>query len=199
VQEIVLVDLDPAMTELFKSSSLLTKLNDNSLGNAKVKIVNEDAFQWLEKQNDVFDAAIVDFPDPSNYALGKLYSVPFYRLLSKRIAPSGLMVIQSTSPYFAPNAFWSINATLTETGLRTWPYHAYVPSFGEWGFIIASKAAQYQKPLRYTIETRFLDASTTTEMFQFPKDMAQRPVEPNYLNNQRLVRYFEEDWGKIAR
>jgi spermidine synthase len=60
-------------------------------------------------------------------------------------------------------------------------------------------SAAYQKPQRYEVATKFLDASTTTEMFQFPKDMAQREVEPNYLNNQRLVRYFEEDWGKIAR
>jgi spermidine synthase len=199
LQEIVLVDLDPKMTDLFKTSSVLIKLNQNSLNDAKVRVVNEDAFQWLEKNSDMFDAAIVDFPDPSNYSLGKLYSVPFYRLLSKHIAPNGLVVIQSTSPYFAPNAFWSINATLKETGLRTWPYHAYVPSFGEWGFIIASKAADYQRPAKYTIATRFLDASTTTEMFQFPKDMAERAVEPNYLNNQRLVRYFEEDWGRIAR
>jgi spermidine synthase len=199
VQEIVLVDLDPLMTSLFKTSSILTQLNKNSLNNPKVKIVNEDAFRWLENNSEFFDAAVVDFPDPSNYALGKLYSVPFYRLLAKHIAPQGLMVIQSTSPYFAPNAFWSIDTTLRESGLRTWPYHAYVPSFGEWGFIIASKAASYQKPTRYDVATAFLDASTTTEMFQFPKDMAARVVEPNYLNNQRLVRYFEEDWGKIAR
>jgi spermidine synthase len=199
IKEIVLVDLDPSMTELFKKSSILTKLNDNALNHSKVKIVNEDAFRWLENNRDFFDAAIVDFPDPSNYALGKLYSVPFYRLLSRHIVERGLMVIQSTSPYFAPNAFWSINATLHETGMQTWPYHAYVPSFGEWGFIIASKSAVYQKPERYDVATKFLDASTTTEMFQFPKDMAQREVEPNYLNNQRLVRYFEEDWSKIAR
>jgi spermidine synthase len=199
VQEITVVDLDPAMTNLFKSAPDLTKLNGNSLNNAKVKIINADAFQWLEKNSEVYDAAVIDFPDPSNYALGKLYSVPFYRLLAKHITPQGLMVIQSTSPYFAPNAFWSINATLQETGLKTWPYHAYVPSFGEWGFIIASRQAGYVRPNRYSVKTQFLDASTTTEMFTFPKDMAQRVVEPNYLNNQRLVRYFEEDWGKIAR
>jgi spermidine synthase len=169
------------------------------LNNPKVKIINEDAFRWLENNSEFFDAAVVDFPDPSNYALGKLYSVPFYRLLAKHITQQGLMVIQSTSPYFAPNAFWSIDTTLRESGLRTWPYHAYVPSFGEWGFIIASKSSSYQKPKRYDVATAFLDASTTTEMFQFPKDMAARIVEPNYLNNQRLVRYFEEDWGKIAR
>jgi spermidine synthase len=199
IEEIVLVDLDPAMTTLFKTSPALVKLNQNSLNNPKIKIINEDAFQWLENQAGMFDAAIVDFPDPSNYALGKLYSVPFYRLLSKRITPKGLMVIQSTSPYFAPRAFWSINATLKETGLRTWPYHAYVPTFGEWGFIIASKAADYQTPEQYAVATQFVDGATTSEMFKFPKDMAEHVVEPNYLNNQRLVRYFEEDWGKIAR
>jgi spermidine synthase len=199
IQNITLVDLDAGMTRLFSTSAELVALNANALNHPKVTVVNADAMQWLESQINTYDAAIVDFPDPSNFSLGKLYSVPFYRLLARHITPLGLIVIQSTSPYFAPNAFWSINATLIEAGLKTWPYHVYVPSFGEWGFIAASAKGDLLIPTQYSVETQFLDEANTAAMFQFPKDMAPRAVEPNFLNSQPLVRYFEQDWKAAIR
>ena len=42
-----------------------------------------------------FDAAIVDFPDPNNFALGKLYTTRFYRkLLRARVADDAVLVVQ---------------------------------------------------------------------------------------------------------
>jgi spermidine synthase len=164
-----------------------------------VRVINEDAGRWLEANHDVFDAIVVDFPDPSNFGLGKLYSVPMYRLLSKHLSENGYAVIQSTSPYFAPKSYWCINATLKEAGLNTWPYHAYVPSFGEWGFVIAGKRKDYTPPEKYAEPMRFLDGDSTRLMFKFPADMQAVAVEPNRLNNQSLVHYFEEDWQEVIR
>jgi spermidine synthase len=147
----------------------------------------------------MFDAAIVDFPDPSSFALGKLYSVPFYATVKKHVAAQGLVVVQSTSPFFAPHAYWTIDATLREAGLRTWPYHAYVPSFGEWGFVMASGEAPYTPPTGYRLPLRYLNADTTREMFTFPPDMQRLPMEPNRLNTQSLVREFERDWRHVIR
>jgi spermidine synthase len=147
----------------------------------------------------VFDAIFADFPDPHNYGLGKLYSVSMYRLAARHLTARGFLTVQSTSPYFAPHAFWCVNATLKEAGLRTWPYHAYVPSFGEWGFILASRQAAFTVPVRYSMATRFLDAESTAQMFRFPPDMREVPVEPNRLNTQVLVRYFEDDWSRVQR
>jgi spermidine synthase len=199
VQSITLVDLDPQMTQLFAASAPLVQLNENSLNSAKVKIVNQDAMVWLEGRKEQYDVVIIDLPDPSNFSLGKLYSVPFYRLLSKHIASNGLMTVQSTSPYFAPNAFWSINATLKEAKLQTWPYHLYVPSFGEWGFVVASPNRTFEVPTQYRAQTRYLDGTNAPAMFVFPKDMAAREVQPNFLNTQVLVRYFETDWANANR
>jgi spermidine synthase len=199
VQSITLVDLDPQMTQLFAASAPLVQLNENSLNNAKVKIVNQDAMVWLEGHKEQYDVVIIDLPDPSNFSLGKLYSVPFYRLLSKHIASNGLMTVQSTSPYFAPNAFWSINATLKEAKLQTWPYHLYVPSFGEWGFVVASSNRNFEVPTQYRAQTKYLDGNNAPAMFVFPKDMAAREVQPNFLNTQVLVRYFETDWANANR
>jgi len=142
---------------------------------------------------------IVDFPDPSSFALGKLYSVPFYGVLRKHVAANGLIAVQATSPFFAPHAYWTIEATLREVGLRTWPYHLYVPSFGEWGFILASPQGSFTPAESYRLPMRYLDAETTRAMFAFPPDMQRLPMKPNRLDSQSLVREFEQDWNRVVR
>jgi spermidine synthase len=164
-----------------------------------VKVINADAAIWLQRSEGMFDAAIVDFPDPSSFALGKLYSVPFFGMLKKHLSANGLLVVQSTSPYFAPHAYWTVDATLRDVGMATWPYHAYVPSFGEWGFILASPQGRYRPPDHYALPMRYLNADTTREMFSFPPDMQRLDMAPNRLNTQSLVREFEQDWGRVIR
>lgn len=199
VKSVTLVDLDPDMTATFKTSATLSALNQGSLSHPKTTVVNDDAAKWLETAQGKFDVIIIDLPDPSNFSLGKLYSVPMYRLVARHLAPKGRIVVQSTSPYFAPNAYWSVVATLEAAGLHTAPYHVYVPSFGEWGFVLAARENRFPIPQAYSVPTRFLNAETTAAMFHFPPDMARRKVEPNYLNNQILVSYFERDWSNSIR
>ena len=199
VEHVTLVDLDPAMTAAFRQRAELVKLNGGSLSDPRVTVVNADAARWLEQTDDMFDAVIVDFPDPSSFALGKLYSVPFYGMLKRHLAANGLVVVQSTSPFFAPHAFWTIDATLREVGLATRPYHAYVPSFGEWGFILASPQGRYAPPTSYRLPMRFLNARTTAAMFDFPPDMRPLAMAPNRLNTQSLVHEFEQDWHRTIR
>src|SRR5688572_21781610 len=139
VASITLVDLDPEMTRLFSDNPLLVAVNGGALRDPRVRIVNADAFVWLERERgERFDVAIADFPDPHNFSLGKLYSRSFYRVLHARLAPGGLAVVQATSPMFARQSFWCIAHTLASAGFDTRPYHAYVPSFGEWGFVLAA-------------------------------------------------------------
>jgi spermidine synthase len=199
IKQVTLVDLDPAMTGAFTQRAELAALNHRSFSDPRVKVVNADAAVWLQHSEQVFDAAIVDFPDPSSFALGKLYSVPFYGILARHVAENGLMVVQSTSPFFAPHAYWTIDATLRDVGLHTSPYHAYVPSFGEWGFILAAKRPGYVPPAAYKLPMRYLNADTTREMFAFPPDMQRQAMAPNRLNTQSLVREFEHDWRQVIR
>jgi spermidine synthase len=168
------------------------------LTNPKVHVVNADAFPWLDQSRDIFDFAVVDFPDPTSYSLGKLYTAAFYRLLAKHIAEHGYFVVQSTSPLFARQSYWCINATIQEAGLRTYPYHLYVPSFGEWGFVLAGRTG-YEPPAQIPTGLRFLSARNVAEMFVFPNDMLPVSVQTNHLNDQILVRYYEREWKDIAR
>ncbi len=157
LERIVLVDLDPAMTRLFSSNALLTTLNSGSLLSPKVRVVNADAFLWVDSATDVFDFIVADFPDPTNYSIGKLYTTVFFSALAHHLSERGVLVVQSTSPMFARKSFWCIDETIKQAGYRTFPYHAYVPSFGEWGFVLASRN-DYTPPTALPDGLRFLAA-----------------------------------------
>ena len=194
ISSVTLVDLDKEVTKLFSSQSYLLSLNDSSLLSPKVKIINEDAFLWLRNTKEKFDFVIVDFPDPSNYSIGKLYSNTFYKVLHEVLNSEGLVIIQSTSPYVAPKSFWCVNHTLNASGFYTFPFHCYVPSFGDWGYVLASKQNHYQVPEKFISTLKFLNPETARQMFIFPKDMQESATEVNKLNNQVLVQYFEKEW-----
>jgi spermidine synthase len=198
--EVTLVDLDPEMTALFSTHRELVRLNGGAFASPRVRVINADAFRWLdETAAQPFDFVVVDLPDPSNYAVGKLYTTAFYRLLQRHVAPDGMVVVQSTSPLFARRAFWSIERTMREAGLRTWPYHLYVPSFGEWGFVLASRGGEYAPPSRLPDGLRYLTPAIVPQLFEFPIDMRRLPVEANRLDDQVLVRYYSDEWEQITR
>jgi spermidine synthase len=197
IQTITLVDLDAEMTKMFRTQEVLLRLNDSSLLNPKVTVHNADAFTWLRENKKLYDAIIVDFPDPSNFSIGKLYSTTFYHILKSSLAPGGVAVIQSTSPYVAPRSFWCVDQTLRSVGLHTTAYHNYVPSFGEWGYIMARNETQPGPLSAFPAGLKFLNPSVWEQMLVFAEDMKVNGVlEVNRLNNQALVNYFEEEWGK---
>jgi spermidine synthase len=191
---IVLVDLDPEMTRLFSTQEMLVRLNESSLRSPRVHITNADAFTWLKSNSNQFDFVIADFPDPSNFSLGKLYTTAFYNRVRSALRPRGALVVQCTSPWVARKSFWCVDETLRVSGFVTEPYHLYVPSFGEWGFILAT--LEPLPPLLHLPDgLKYITDASVRDMFHFPPDMGPVKVEANRLNNQMLVRYFEEEWA----
>jgi spermidine synthase len=195
VESITLVDLDPDMTKLSQRFPPLAELNQHSFDNSKVHVINADAMIWLEQKNQIFDAAIVDFPDPNNFALGKLYTTRFYRLLKAHLAPDAAVAVQSTSPLFARNSYWCILKTIEAAGFTVKPYYTAVPSFGVWGFALA-RATPFDLPPHAPSGLRFLDDQAMQAMFVLSADLAPVPVEINRLDNQVLVRYYEAEWKR---
>ena len=196
VERITLVELDPHMTRLFSEQPLLRKLNADALLSSKLRIVNADAFTWLEQDDGHYDVIIVDFPDPTNFSIGKLYTTSFYQLLDQRLSASGYAVVQTTSPLIARKSYWTVVNTLEAVGLVATPYHAHVPSFGEWGFVLASRRP-WATPAVLPAGLRFLSLDGLAPLFNFPPDMARLATSVNRLSNQVLVHTFEEEWGKV--
>jgi len=174
---------------------MLRGLNGDALHSPRLRTVNADAFGWLEGHDEHFDVIVIDFPDPTNFSIGKLYTTTFYQQVDAHLAAGGYAVVQTTSPLIARQSFWTVVATLEAVGFTTTPYHVHVPSFGEWGFVIASR-----RPMRLAEALppglRFLEPQGLPALFQFPPDMARVAAEPNRLSNQVLVQTYEREWGK---
>ncbi|HEY8182152.1 MAG TPA: polyamine aminopropyltransferase, partial [Thermoanaerobaculia bacterium] len=195
VESVTLVDLDPKMTALSRAFPPLAELNRHAFLDRRLQVINEDAMIWLGHTHDLYDAAIVDFPDPNSFALGKLYTTRFYHLLRNHLTADAAVAVQCTSPLFARRSYWCIIRTIEAAGFVVRPYQATVPSFGVWGFALA-RLQPFAIPDRVLLPLRFLDQKTLATMFVLPPDMAPLPVEINRLDNQMLVRYYEEEWKK---
>lgn len=196
VERVTLVDLDPAMTGLAVKFPALADLNKHSFSDPRVTVINDDAMVWLDEHEGLFDVAIVDFPDPNTFVLGKLYTKLFYRRLLQHLAPGGAVSVQATSPLFARRSYWCIVETMRAAGFTVHPYHVTVPSFGVWGYALARRS-DFAPPTKVPdLKLRYLNKDALAAMFVMPADMSPVPVEVNQLDNQALVRYYEREWRK---
>jgi spermidine synthase len=193
VEAVTLVDLDAEMTGLSDRFQPLAELNARAFHDPRVEVVNRDAMLWLANPGPAYDVAIVDFPDPHSFAVGKLYTTRFYRLLGQRLAPDAAVAVQCTSPLLARKSFWCILRTLEAAGFVVRPYHAAVPSFGVWGFALARRT-NFEIPAAIPAGLKFLTDQSLSTMFVLPADLGPLPVEINRLDNQVLVRYHDIDW-----
>jgi spermidine synthase len=200
VEEVVQVDLDPAVTDLALTRPELVDLNEGSLSDPRLQLVHDDAFGWVadraESQPGSVDVVIVDLPDPDRFDLVRLYSEEMYRGVAALLAPDGRMVVQAGSPYFARQAFWAVEATVAAAGLSTVPYHVDVPSFGDWGFVLAAHSPLEEPALDPTVETRFLTPDVLAAAQTFAADVDRVPVEVNTVDNPVLLDYTQRGWSQ---
>ncbi|MFQ3236288.1 MAG: spermidine synthase [Paraglaciecola sp.] len=195
IVQIVLVDLDPRMTELAKHNAHLIDLNLASLDNKKVQVVIDDAFVFLEKNKQTFDLIINDLPDPNTIALSRLYSKQYYRLARANLTSGGIMVTQATSPFFVKPAFWSIAKTIEAAGFDyVYPYHTNVPSFGDWGFVLSGLQPITLVAKRPVENSQFLTHDTMSTMFLFAKDIQEIDVEINQIDKPVVLDYYLNSW-----
>ena len=201
VESVTLVDLDPMMTGLSKDLPVLAELNNRAFEDRRVSVFNADAFVWLDNDKiEPFDIVIIDFPDPNNFALGKLYTTRFYNLLKSKLNPDATIVVQTTSPLIARKSFWCIIKTMEAAGLHVKPFQTAVPSFGIWGYALAKMQpfAAPRKPPE-NVELKFLTDNSFASMFEFSADtsLPNEEIEINRLDNQALVRYYESEWRRF--
>ncbi len=205
VRSVDLVDLDPEVTAAFRDHPALAGLSDEALRDPRVTLHHMDAVKYLEEVAGRYDVVIVDLPDPNDDALSRLYALSTFRLALRRLEDDGTLVTQSTSPFYAPDAFWCIVATLEAAvadgpvARDVHPAHVQVPSFGEWGFAVVTPAGTHPRDADLPADTRFLDSTALDAMWTFPKDMARRPVEVNRLTTARLAQYYQRGWKRYRQ
>ena len=196
VKHVTLVDLDPAMTGLSRHFPPLEELNEAAFHDNRVRVINADAMIWLEEPTHAFDLVIIDFPDPNNFSLGKLYTRRFYRQLRSCLTKDAAIAIQCTSPLEAPRSFWCIVNTLQSAGFSVRPYRVSVPSFGVWGFVLA-QLQPFEVPHGCRDDLQFLNDQVMETMFKLPNDMLPMATEINRLDNQILVSYYDREWEVV--
>jgi spermidine synthase len=194
VRAVTLVDLDPAMTKLSREFDPIVQLNAHSFSDPRVGVINEDAFSFLNRTSDRYGVVIVDMPDPRTPDLAKLFSVEFFRLVSRHLARGGFTVVQATSPYYARDAFWSVNHSLAAAGLNVRAYHVLVPTFGDWGFQLASDLPLPNAPIRPAVPVRFADEETIARSFGFDSDTSEVPSSANTLDGDQILNYYADAW-----
>ncbi|ELK48073.1 UNVERIFIED_CONTAM: polyamine aminopropyltransferase [Halobacillus marinus] len=203
VEQITLVDLDPAMTDLANTNHELLRLNEGSLKDSRVQVIHEDAFQYLRDSKELYDVILGDLPDPNDEGLNKLYTKEFYSLVRNHLSPGGKVSIQSTSPVFATKVYWTINKTVQATGLETANYHLDVPSFGNWGFTLASREPISIDKLGFDgLDLKFLNEEVAPSLFEFGNDTDEVIEEKgktfdipvNSLNRPNLIQLYQEAW-----
>lgn len=196
VQSATLVDIDPEMTRLSALLPRLAELNEYAYQDERVEVIHADALVWLQGYaGPAFDVVLIDFPDPHSFALGKLYTSRFYRLLRRHLAPGAAVGIQATSPLTTRQSYWCILRTLEASGFVVRPYQTAVPSFGVWGFGLATLEPVALPEAGLPGGLKYLDIATMQSMFILPPDLGPLDVKINRLDNQQLVRYYEiERW-----
>jgi spermidine synthase len=201
VETVTLVDLDPAVTELARTEPLLTALNEDSLDDPRVEVVNADAFRWLREHSapGAYDVVVADLPDPDSAATAKLYSQEMYGLVRRALAPGGRFAVQAGSPYFAPEAYWCVGETVEAAGLGATPYNVDVPSFGNWGFFLAVRAAPDAAGPVLSLAADapglgFLSEDVLRAAAVFPPDRGPLDVEVSTLLDPVVMEYQRQGW-----
>lgn len=189
VKTITVIELDPKMIDLGKRYPALKTANHNALVNPKVTIKIGDAFSLMGEMTETFDVIIADFPDPDQESLAKLYSKGFYHRMRDRLSPGGVFVTQASSPFFAPKVMACIAETIQSEGFTTYPYLSTVPSFGVWGFVLASQQPLEIDKLKISVETQYLTAQLLPNLFHLPKDIHLGNVKINRLAHPVIIQY----------
>jgi predicted membrane-bound spermidine synthase len=194
VKHIDLVDLDPLMIHIARNIPKVASLNGRALHDKRVTVHQKDIQVFQKEQKEPYDVIIVDLPDPGDEILSRLYTVEFFSKLSNLLTEDGILVCQSHSPEYAPFVYWSIGLSLKGTGMNIRSYHTEVPSFGDWGFHLASK-----KHLNLQNRKVFVPYQTLPEdlssLFVFPsKDRSVREnSHMNTLSNLKLHEIYQQE------
>ena len=196
LKSIDVVDLDPAVTALASSQPHLVKLNEHAMSNARVSVVNEDAWQWLSEEGNLYDLIVIDLPDPESEDVAKLYSVAFYQRIARRLSVGGVMITQATSPWFARRAFWSIGNTLEVVFEHVRPATVYVPSFGLWGFFVASQH-DLSTPFKAALTGRYINEDSLHDAMRLPADLPRLETQINRNHSLPIIDYYREGWGAL--
>ncbi|MEO0973655.1 MAG: polyamine aminopropyltransferase [Pseudomonadota bacterium] len=196
VQRVDLVDIDPQMLSLASDLATIRRLNGDSMHDERVNAIAQDAFTFINQPGIAYDRVIIDMPDPHNEAINKLYSREFYTMIRRRMSAQGVLVTQSSSPFYTRNVYWSIESTLHDVFADTLSYHTALPSFGIWGFHLAGDRDDLGGPFEFSVPTRAITTASMAAASVFTTDLAQVDAPVNSIMEPVLYQIYIQDLRK---
>ena len=189
VERVLMIELDPAVVQLAQRYPPLVQRHGQAFADPRVDVQYGDAFKVVSTLTETFDVVVADFPDPDQAVIAKLYTKGFYQQIQHILSDTGVFVTQASSPFFAPQVLACISETLKATGLIPHPYLSTIPSFGPWGFVLATRTAIDIEALPLPVPTRYLTPAVMHHLFTLPKDIQTDGVDINRLANPIIVQY----------
>jgi spermidine synthase len=187
VTQAVMVDIDAELVGLCKE--WLPTFHAGAFDDPRTELVFADGREWLAAQpKDSQDVIILDLPEPleGGPAL-KLFTREMYELARSKLAPGGVMVVQSGSAGLHGHLMADLNATLRAVFPRVVAYTAFVPSFMDlYGFQVAG-GQDLAWPGSATVKARLQSRGLTSLKWVGAEFFATLPFLPKYLET-RLTR-----------
>ena len=156
---------------MVRKTPALRSLNHNVFDDNRVHVHDTSLFDFVRGQQ--YDAIFMDLPEAGNRHTAQYYKRESFSVLLQALKKDGFLVTQAGSPFFSRFSFWEHVDVMSGLDKQAfvYPYHANVPSFGEWGFVILSRHALDWDDISLPEDVRFLTGETIPLLFSFSKDM----------------------------
>ena len=194
VDRVVMLDLDLEVVELCRR--FLPQHHQGSFDDPRVRLVHEDAREYLAGGSENFDVMVMDLVDPLEAGTAfLLYTKEFYNIAKARLNPGGVLVTQSGPAGLLSyrECFTTIYKTLGSTFNYVIAAQAHIPAFQTlWSFTLASDNPlpvmpedQVDRLLAERVGNtlKFYDGECHRGMFALPKFMRQGIREEKRINS----------------
>ncbi len=155
VERAVMVDIDGEFVDLCRVH--LPEWHQGAFDDPRVEVIHDDARKYLFDTEEVYDVVISDLTEPLEEGPSQLlFTREFYAGVQERLAPDGMLVVQSASadPVYA-DFVASIARTLEELFPVVRVYWAFVFSFQmPWSFVVASRRVDPALLVEKEVEVR---------------------------------------------
>jgi spermidine synthase len=167
VRKVVYVERDPALSGTIKPA--------NSEVSPVLRIENDDAFSYIRKTDEKFDAVIMLLPPPSSLLLNRYYTFEFFKAVKNRMNSDGVF---SCSPGINPNYFNQESIKLYSSVFNSLKavFKSVIPISGTKLYFIASDK----------------DLSTSVCEMVSKKNLNNFYVGPDYLSDDLIASKSEE-------
>jgi spermidine synthase len=183
VSRAVMVDLDGELVEVCRR--WLPSFHQGAFDDPRVSLVHSDGRAWLTEQPDgSFEVIIVDLPEPLEEGPASLlFTREMYEIVRRKLAPRGLMSVQSGSGNIFGHLMADINRTLRAVFHRVFAYTAFVTGFMDlYGFHVAGRE-EFVWPTAVQIKTCLTARGLTDLRWYEPEFAAVLPKLPRFLKD----------------